>query len=89
MQGNLGSVNPNPGILCPMNARSIPSSKFPVMSAIGTLLQPAFPPHPRQAPRSALQRFGALGAQGAQAVCTWLGLPVYDAPAWEQTEAMS
>lgn len=43
LQGNLGAVKP--GIMCPINARSIPSSKFPVTSGVGTL-QPRFLPAP-------------------------------------------
>lgn len=43
---------------------------------------------PRQVPRSALQR-GSVPGVGVQAACTWPGLPGHDAPALDQTEAMS
>lgn len=59
MQGNLGSVSP--GIMCPINARSIPSSKFPVTSGVGTLCSLRFLPAP-QAPRSLCRGDTSLGA---------------------------
>lgn len=71
--GNLGSVKP--GITCPINARSVRSSKLPVTSGVGTVWGGVSCP-PR-APGEAVQR--------GRAVCTQLEPPGYYVPALEQT----